>query len=573
MKTKNLYNNIQDNKNNIKWDYESDNKGLKCKVDSENQLNIFLQNSFEESNEEKDFNLIIKCIELFYSNDYQIVGIESNSLSGSYKNSYTLAQLLQPKIYLRYNFAQRNNSLNELYFQNNRYSIFNPDSCRPFNDYNDFIGSVSDNYGQEIVHLRTKIYNRISPNEIKTITQAREKLLTKGYTKKPTEILIFTDYISSGAAGLFIKYLQDNGGAIIAGYLGNPKINEDYDSSETASLYDNLNGTDIYDTFSNNGFDIKSVAYAESFDKDKTIYPLEYKKSKIDEKTNIIHEFNSNSYNEFISEAKTIFKKYNENKGCNSNNPNLLQENSNCYDPNNHLYGGYGCENGMWTNKCGNIYCDVGYYYDHKTKKCEIDTCLSTEYITLNFEGEKEYQIMPDISYIFEIQSPEKVFSLQSPIDDLIVKSNLQPCPRFCVSKNKEDKYFYVNYLQQISEPVTIKVTGISITNSLLFSFKKSKISLSHIQPVFGDIFYIIQLDEKEYVYLNTFDKGNIIIYSEYNDDMSLYDVTDINTKYFKEAKGKVIEFSPKKIYILAIIAQYAFVQFYFDISDEQQLT
>ena len=211
-------------------------------------------------------------------------------------------------IYLRYNFAQRNNSLNELYFQNNRYSIFNPDSCRPFNDYNDFIGSVSDNYGQEIVHLRTKIYNRISPNEIKTITQAREKLLTKGYTKKPTEILIFTDYISSGAAGLFIKYLQDNGGAIIAGYLGNPKINEDYDSSETASLYDNLNGTDIYDTFSNNGFDIKSVAYAESFDKDKTIYPLEYKKSKIDEKTNIIHEFNSNSYNEFISEAKTIFE-------------------------------------------------------------------------------------------------------------------------------------------------------------------------------------------------------------------------------------------------------------------------
>ena len=571
LKSKNLYNNnnLKEKEEDIKWDYESDNKGLKCKADSANQLNIFLQTSFQEDDLEKDFNFIIKCIELFYSNDYKIVGIESNTLSGSYNISYILTQLLQPKIYLRYNLAQRKNSFNEFYFKRNKYNILNPDTCLPFNNYEDFICSETDYYGKDTFHSRTKIYNIISQLEINKLTKEREKLLKEGFTKKPTDIIIFTDYISSGAAGLFIKSLQNNGGAIIAGYLGNPKIKENYDSTETVSLYENFKETDIYNHFHDKGFDIKSLAYAELFDKEykneqKTLYPMEFKKNKVDERTDIIHEFNYNSYNEFISKAKTIFKKYNEDKKCSNNNPNLLYEDNNCYEPDKHLYGGYICENGVWSNICNDLYCDVGYYYNWDTRKCEKDPCLATEHIILNFEGEKEYQIMPNKSYILEIQSPEKVFSIQSPKDNLILKNNLQPCPRFCATKNTEDKFFYVNYLQQISEPIIIKVTGI-VTTGMFLSYKYNEIFLSQIKPVVGRLFYIIQLNRKEYGYLNSFDIVNKMLYAEYNDNMSLYDVDKINTEYFKEVRGKVIDLVPEKIYIIAISASYAFVQIYVD--------
>ena len=43
----------------------------------------------------------------------------------------------------------------------------------------------------------------------------------------PTDILILTDTLSSGAASNFIKTLHNNGGAIIASYGGNPKLNKD----------------------------------------------------------------------------------------------------------------------------------------------------------------------------------------------------------------------------------------------------------------------------------------------------------------------------------------------------------
>ena len=50
LKSKNIYNNVNsiDDGESIKWDYESDNLGLKCKVDNSNKLNIFLQTSFNE---------------------------------------------------------------------------------------------------------------------------------------------------------------------------------------------------------------------------------------------------------------------------------------------------------------------------------------------------------------------------------------------------------------------------------------------------------------------------------------------------------------------------------------------
>ena len=570
-------NNLENDEDNIEWNYKSINGALKCKVDENNKLNIFLQTSFEEDDLNTDFNFIIQCMELFYSNDFRIVGIESNSLGGSFKISYFLAQLLQPKIYFKYNLAQRKNSYNYLYYQDNKYNILNPDTCLPFNDISDFIGTSSDYYGMDIIHYRTNIYNMVSKTEIQQINKLRESLLKKGFSKKPTDILIFTDYISSGAAGLFIKSLQENGAAIIAGYLGNPKNNENYDSTQNFALYEQFKNTEINYMLSKNGFEIKSVAYAELFGNDykneeKTLYPLEYKISKVDEKTNIIYEFNNNSYNEFIKEAKVIFKKYNEDKKCSLNNPNLLYENDNCSNPEENIYGGYICENGIWSEYCKDLYCDVGYVYDINSKKCIKDPCTTIQYIQLNFEGEKEYQIMPNMTYIFQMESPVTGYSFESSEDNLILHSNFVPCPRFCIIKNFDDKLMYVNYYQNISEPVVLKVTGFGGEGNY-FSYRTSNIMISEIQYEIGKIYYVLQFDEKEFGYINSFDKGNKLFYAEYKNDISLDDVINMNSEFFKDVSGKLIEFNPNKIYIIAMDISSSFVQIYVSSSLESTIT
>ena len=87
-------------KNAINWDYEtSDDKGIKCRVDHENQLNVVYQDSFlSESDYNSIADFIYKCAEKFYQNNYRIVIIESNNDGGSGIISFALSQMLQAKI-------------------------------------------------------------------------------------------------------------------------------------------------------------------------------------------------------------------------------------------------------------------------------------------------------------------------------------------------------------------------------------------------------------------------------------------------------------------------------------------
>ena len=564
--SKNIYTNLDENAESIEWNYNSPNGGLKCRVDEKNYLNVFLLTSFEPSNLKNDLNFIAQCMNLFYSNDYKIVGIVSNSLGGSDIISYFLTQLLQPKIYLKYNMAQRVNSFIELFIYYYYNEILDPDTCLPFDDLNSFIYQEKDNYGNSVIHNRTKIYNMISKSLIKQINDIRERLLKEGNPKKPTDILIFTDYISSGSAGLFIKGLQENGGAITAGYLGNPKIKENYDSTESSSLFQSFQGTEIYERFKNLGFEIKSVAFAETFwnykSIDGTIIPSEYKMNKVDERTNIIHEFDDNSYEEFISEAKNIFTKYNDKEECSINNQNLLFESEQCSSPNEHYYGGYTCDNGKWSKVCKNLYCDVGYYYDTKTQKCKIDPCTKYKEIDVDFEGIKEYQIMPDITYIFNIKLTYMIYSFESPVENLIHHNNFEACTKFCVLKNEKDSIILVNYYQKIKEPVTLKITGI-VSDGLYYSYKTKTFTQSTIMPILGKIFYLLQLQKEEFGYFNSFDPGAKCFLAEYNEEMTLSDVINIDTKYFKYVKGKLIKMEINKLYIIAINVGLAFPQIY----------
>ena len=43
-----------------------------------------------------------------------------------------------------------------------------------------------------------------------------------------------------------------------------------------------------------------------------------------------------------------------------------------------HTHGGYACNNdGTWSNKCVEAYCDLGYSFDKNQKKCIKDVCSS----------------------------------------------------------------------------------------------------------------------------------------------------------------------------------------------------
>ena len=203
--------------------------------------------------------------------------------------------------------------------------------------------------------------------------------LLQNKTKKPTEIIIFTDYHSFSATSIFLKSFQQSGGAIIVGYYGNPKNKEAIKDAgisssgiiayERTKYYRNLEslnfsflitGTEFY------YFDYQKINPT----------PQEYISIPVDEHVDIYEEYSDDIYDKFIQEANRIFEKYNTE--CNVNNKLLLLEDDNCYNlSDSYAHGGYSCGyEGFWNkSNCQAFYCDIGYYYDTYQKKCIKDIC------------------------------------------------------------------------------------------------------------------------------------------------------------------------------------------------------
>ena len=85
------------------------------------------------------------------------------------------------------------------------------------------MGEIIDDYGNNITLNRTKVFQIFNKTILKRHKKIREELYKLNNIKRPTDIIIFTDGISSGASSFLIKDLQERGGAIIVGYKGNPK--------------------------------------------------------------------------------------------------------------------------------------------------------------------------------------------------------------------------------------------------------------------------------------------------------------------------------------------------------------
>ena len=217
--------------------------------------------------------------------------------------------------------------LNKEYFESKKDQFLNAETCSAFNTWEDFIESEPDKYG-DINHYRSKIYNPISKSVINEFNKIRKELIKKN--KKSTDIIILTDTVAYGGPSNLMKTIQNNGGAIIAGYAGNPRLSKEERSKLDASLepidstnYENL---DIYKRLSDKGLVIYGVPIGESFENVKgDEYPLGFKVNPVDELTNIYHFYDDKYYNEFIDAAVSLFDKYNSD--CNKDNLNLVNEN------------------------------------------------------------------------------------------------------------------------------------------------------------------------------------------------------------------------------------------------------
>ena len=158
------------------------------------------------------------------------------------------------------------------------------------------------------------------------------------------------------ATSNFIKGFQNDGGAIVVGYFGNPKLDYSYfDSSQSPSTVISTDDEKIQDNLSkeitNLGFTLR-YTIMESFTNldynNELNKPQEYKINLVDERVPIYTGYNDAIYDKFINEAKIIFEKYKKN--CNPNNKNLLFFDEKCTFNDKKMHGGYRCnEEGNWT--------------------------------------------------------------------------------------------------------------------------------------------------------------------------------------------------------------------------------
>ena len=374
-----------DESKGIQWDKSVEDEGglLRCRIDSDNEVNVIYQNSFH-INIDKAVTFFDECFSSFDENNYPLIIIENYNPGGYVHladNLFNYVNLNSPSPFptaFRYNNDVKEN-ISEF------YSGRDLETCKK-QDKSIFDSGPVEKDG----HKRTKTFDTsdISRKKFKNFRKKAKNI------RIPTEIIIFTDGFSYSATSIFIKETQLRGGAIIVGFGGNPEI-EQFDSSLAPSpvtTTDELYATNrdkISKEILDLGFTLKypiqeifgfnSIRY-----KDYPIEiddPLEYREKHIDERIEIYNDYNDSKYKDFIRQAKIIFHKYEYKCNYDRNNWELLKIDKNCkFDGDKHLHGGYECGmNGYWDmSKCIPSYCDNDYIFDSNSKKCVKDPCSAS---------------------------------------------------------------------------------------------------------------------------------------------------------------------------------------------------
>ena len=269
---------------------------------------------------EKAVGKIIKCAKLFHTNNYPIIIIETENLGGDPALAYLQIQLFQMREVERTYSAMRYSELNKKYYKVEDFYgpdfIFEPDTCKAINLFEEFTETI-DFYNHSWLNITHKIANAFveiyTLNIRKAFNKFRKKYQNSAYLKRPTNIIVFTDDYSFNSGSIFIKGLQNIWGAIIIGYLGNPKIKgtDSFDGSQSDSASNNYVNTEIYNNLAEQGFFLASLVFIEVFNDDfKRRNPIlgEYTMIRIDIRVENYYVYSDEIYNEFIEEGKKYIK-------------------------------------------------------------------------------------------------------------------------------------------------------------------------------------------------------------------------------------------------------------------------
>ena len=379
----------------VDWDSVFETDAIKCKVDSTNEMNVFLQQRFDVSDVQKGIKFIDSCFDKFGNNKYPIMIIENYNAGGKIELSNHLLSYVNIKkivpIYgsMRYNDQVKTDIAPKIEVKKiEQCDIIRADEFWKSNPKEDIYTNES---GQNIYHKRTEIFD-LSVFSKKVFHNYRKSKKLKD----PTDIIIFTDGFSNSATSIFIKETQLKGGSIIAGFGGSPNIHN-FDSSQSAACVKNISilSDDLGFSLSYTFIEIFNKTDIESGNK----IPLEFQINPIDERAYIFNQYYDGSYDEFIQYSKFCFDKYKTK--CNINNKKLLKISEECEFNDTHMHGGYECgDNGIWSEKCVPSYCDNGYYFDDVNQLCKEYTCDDSNYPNSQ-EGKKINLIYLVISLIF----------------------------------------------------------------------------------------------------------------------------------------------------------------------------
>ena len=380
----NYENVLNEDEPNITWDIEyvpGNPKYFQCRVDKENELNVIHLPTFSYKNETLIIQLIKDCIGLFDQNNYKIVVILNFNGGGVEVVSQTLIEYIQPHIPSLFCNTLRKGEYLDKYYDNNFKDDSIVETCKIPDKKYVLDHTISIDYGKGVINNVTSVFRRFGQHREEF---DKQKKLIKN-KRKPNEIIIFTDGYSASAASLFTKSFQNEGGAIVVGYNGNPLSTDIFDGSQHFSSvfhYSDLYelDKDLMEKMEDEGVYFSQICRTSNFfDYRDYKVPEEFGIKEVDVVSNIYEAFDQDvNYDIFMKKAKEIFGEYNNQ--CNRNNKRLTMFDDKCsFDDDKKAHGGHPCnDEGNWDlNECIKVYCDEGYLLDFKENKCVKDPCVS----------------------------------------------------------------------------------------------------------------------------------------------------------------------------------------------------
>ena len=460
-------------KDKIDWDIKLDedyNHTFRCRVDKKNEVNVILQNTFS-MDLKKYTGSILECMDLFYSNNYPIIVIETMNGGGYAIVPMMLHQLVQMRSTNRAYFSYGMSKNAKEFLKKRNFDYLNLETCEPITSFDNFTEIVDyyDYNGLNISHNRSNPIDYVPFSMRKAMDDYRERYKdSTAFLKKPTDIIIFTDAFSYSATSVFTKSFQNTGTGIIVGYYGNPTIKGThlFDGSQAPSAVINMEGTETKAKLFNLGIYVGGVTYTESYDiskfhQKKNPIPEEYQIYPVDERVEIYSEYSDDIYDKFINEGLKIHEKYNINNKCNPNNTKLLLHDEKCEtfteSDLKYAHGGHRCnKEGSWEEeKCFPYYCDIGYVYDREENKC-IEECplKNTKSVFLYKKYNDKITVEKDKSHIFVTANRDDFYYVFEASSDSIYSY-----PRICIVDYLEE--IYINKNQDSKTNIDVRVRSV----------------------------------------------------------------------------------------------------------------